>query len=40
MKIIYSLFKKYGTQSDRNAYTLFGFEIEHFPNINKYEVNY
>lgn len=40
MKIIYNVFKKFGTQTDRNEYTLCGVSIEYFCNINEYQINF
>ena len=40
MKLLYILFKRYGVQTDRHGYTLFGVEIEHHVNIKCYSINY
>ena len=39
MKLLYTIAKRFGKQTDRNAYTLLGFEVEHFTTINKYQIN-
>ena len=40
MKLIYNVFKKYGTQTDRTGYTLFNVEVEFYPLSNKYQINF
>jgi hypothetical protein len=39
MSILYKIARKYGTQTDRHGYTLFGYEIEYFPNTNQYQIS-
>ena len=40
MKTIYNIFKAYGKQTDRTAYSICGIEIEFYSMSNTYQVNW